>query len=1334
MATLPHNIANKSDKTYNRALPRNNRCHKTIMVLMLGLMWLAAFSATAQRTYPVYVVPTLTPPYSPRLSDYCSPGSPRLMVAVTANDLNISDLPVKLHIKLESVGVEVETPPTLRTPPIYLQGGATQLLWGDDLADYFNPDNLVFKGYSKEAYTKSGQLPEGLYKFTVEVLHYHTNRAISNSGSAMAWVAVGKPPVLLSPADGAQTGQYPGMPLTFSWQASHVGIPSAAGQVSYQFEMWEMRVPGIAPATVAASMPVFYAEATQNTLLNIYPAQLSLEPGMAYAWRVTARDMAGNVAFEQDGRSQVRTFTYKALCDTAIGLTGTVKGRNAEFCWEPATGHTSFLVELRRPDTGWSTQGEAYDARAAFYDLEPGARYELRVKGVCNADPGNTGDFTPWAAVTVPVPQPTVDTLGCPTCGCEDAGPLPGITNFELRDDLAPGDTITSQSGTTRFIIKTAELDGTGAYRGVFLYWAEIWGAKVLCNYWDLQVNTDNVAVNIGFESVYDPQFLADADALANYIDRLADATALLSTNTAIRDTVEVALPFDYLYVDANGNVVAVKAGPDGLPADTVVVGTASQLGKTLVAGPDGQEYVVANNGQVMGVKEYKATGGNARLVDCYNDEKEANQLSSAPPVDFTASAGQKYGFDAYTDTKTTIQSQYPALANGYRPSYKSVASFATDRVAVSNATGITFKDEMGMPAVAAGGDLTVRGAAGGSTVGLYAYKAVNDTTEEIVGKLNIMSFDEQPRQVYIVPVNGATLPGAAALQHTLNTIYAQAVTRWAVDQGEPLTVTFPGGVMSHGGSSGIAAYNDDQRLVINTYAGLLGGRLDNDALYLFFIDNVAGRAGVAGFMPLQRQCGFIYGSPDLNIVAHELGHGAFNLYHTFSPENYIAKEQTTDNLMDYKGGMELWKYQWEQVQDPQRVWLSWTQEESEGEALLNNFKWINGDNGIFVDGELESKVEDLSKLLNSINARSGDYILRYETSDKSSLTNNNWTWNNISDGKESIIEKIKSNNTFTFSSSKSRSIYGWYETSEPTGRFTSLLVYVFKDNVQLENYKVSSLDSLAKNNRIRVGYYDGVGLDLNSHKYGIVAFFDEKEELQMLIQIDDTNEKIEESMEKWIEYLFSINMNNKKTLEDKTIILPLIPANAFETQAPGECYKACVAIMKNYDANYEEQSNMWALATTGANDGFYIHKECYEKAIKALDDLLEKGIPVIVGINYLDVGGNFDSVTNHWVIINGRGSDPKGVYYTYYEVAQTKELGISTDRNRFHFTSGGYLEGINPTVNSKKYKPIVTVIRCEPNDCACDRNNFKNETHKEECGGYYNHTSNPNGSLIKFR
>ncbi|MCG8411061.1 MAG: hypothetical protein MI739_07235, partial [Bacteroidales bacterium] len=103
-------------------------------------------AAFAQSSYPLYVVPSLTPPYSLNLSDYCKFGSQSLMININANDLNISNLPIKLHIKIESFGVTIETPPTIITTPIFMNGGETNVVFGEDLKDYFNIDNLIFKG------------------------------------------------------------------------------------------------------------------------------------------------------------------------------------------------------------------------------------------------------------------------------------------------------------------------------------------------------------------------------------------------------------------------------------------------------------------------------------------------------------------------------------------------------------------------------------------------------------------------------------------------------------------------------------------------------------------------------------------------------------------------------------------------------------------------------------------------------------------------------------------------------------------------------------------------------------------------------------------------------------------------------------------------------------------------------------------------------------------------------------------------------------------------------------------------------------------------------------
>ncbi|MBS1508888.1 MAG: hypothetical protein JSS79_19785, partial [Bacteroidetes bacterium] len=53
--------------------------------------------------------------------------------------------------------------------------------------------------------------------------------------------------------------------------------------------------------------------------------------------------------------------------------------------------------------------------------------------------------------------------------------------------------------------------------------------------------------------------------------------------------------------------------------------------------------------------------------------------------------------------------------------------------------------------------------------------------------------------------------------------------------------------------------------------------------------------------------------------MAHELGHGAFTLKHTFADNNALP-QGTTDNLMDYNNGTHLWKLQWDRIHDPATV------------------------------------------------------------------------------------------------------------------------------------------------------------------------------------------------------------------------------------------------------------------------------------------------------------------------------------------------------------------------------------------------------------------------------
>ncbi|WP_218916667.1 hypothetical protein [Alkaliflexus imshenetskii] len=197
------------------------------------------------------------------------------------------------------------------------------------------------------------------------------------------------------------------------------------------------------------------------------------------------------------------------------------------------------------------------------------------------------------------------------------------------------------------------------------------------------------------------------------------------------------------------------------------------------------------------------------------------------------------------------------------------------------------------------------------------------------------MSFDEEPRRVHIISVNNARLPSVNELEARLNSIYRQAVCTWTVIVQDPVTLTFPGGRMTHGGSGTASTYNSDQHAIATAFESS-GRQMEPGSLYLFFVEDVTFKdRSLAGYMPLQRQVGFIYGNPTLEVVAHELAHGAFMMRHTFSPKAYIIGEGQTQNLMDYAGGTELWKHQWDLIHNPESILFAWSQSEEEGAAYM---------------------------------------------------------------------------------------------------------------------------------------------------------------------------------------------------------------------------------------------------------------------------------------------------------------------------------------------------------------------------------------------------------------
>ncbi|ELR73212.1 hypothetical protein C900_05261 [Fulvivirga imtechensis AK7] len=167
----------------------------------------------------------------------------------------------------------------------------------------------------------------------------------------------------------------------------------------------------------------------------------------------------------------------------------------------------------------------------------------------------------------------------------------------------------------------------------------------------------------------------------------------------------------------------------------------------------------------------------------------------------FDKNPNQTYGFD---------KKEYDAHLNNYNTAviheeqyiipWKSVQSGGIDYVDVQNAQAdrqAAFPDAIGFKTATrtlsaqAGMDdnkkkLSVIGTTHENVEEVLVYVIRKDEegkdTEEVVGKLNVISYDQVYNKVYIVPVNGNGYPyNQTSLANELNRIYAQAAVRWDV-------------------------------------------------------------------------------------------------------------------------------------------------------------------------------------------------------------------------------------------------------------------------------------------------------------------------------------------------------------------------------------------------------------------------------------------------------------------------------------------------------------------------------------------------------------------------
>jgi hypothetical protein len=933
VATLQaHHHQMPKDRCTPDGFPKMNPMRRQLLISLL-LLFLVARSAMAQ-TFPVQASTNIVPPYSTLLADYVAPGSQRLALNIFLADLNRPQLQTRLRLRIEGEGISITTRPSFMPPPLILQGGIPERLSGTDLAEYFLPQNLDFTGITRRQFESTGKLPEGLYRFCFEILEYNRGVKVSNAACTMAWLILNDPPLINWPDQGEKLTPQDPQYITFQWTPRHTGSPNSAFTTEYDFALVELWPANRNPNDAILTTPPIFETTTQSTTLIYGPEATPLVPGRSYAFRVRARAIIGTESydlFKNQGYSEAIGFVYGDACTLPTNINArATSGERFNISWEPATVHTNFNVRYR---PAIRTADQWYEETTFLQNLDIGGlmaqtTYEYQVAAGCGPF---LSEYSDIASVTTESRPPVNYTCGLPPeeYSFENREPLPQLN---VDDVVLVGD----------FEVRMMEVSGSnGNFSGK---------GRALVPYLDnmlVVVEFDQVSVNTDYRMTGGQMdvkgFGADIlpDGVNDFLDELDESLdAIENTLDDIATGLDVADSIANQVQDLANDIL--DDGPltiedeERLDAATVAMylegaQQAAEAAAGALAAALTPESIETAAREVARAMELTKRGKRLRQIHDNADTLDAIA------VEFFAS--ENYGFDISRYRQHRLHYNIMVTADDETHRIPWVATAAGQQETVSaRLTGNTGTDAADVAFESDGTALQATMTGDTWSITLPAMEAgaqrsivaLSSTTGAILGRLDAIAYEPIGRKVNLVPV-GSTPAGlnAGDILTALNNTYRQAVASWEVAVLDPLTVDGYTGTLQDDEQALLSVYSTGMREIIRAFEA--SGAVNEDEFYLFLVDR--SQVGNTGYMPRKHRYGFIYmeDNPDVpRTVAHELGHGAFRLQHTFEEYPTIGGPRSTANLMDYGTGTKLRKYQWDLIHNPPLV-VGLLEDEGEG-------------------------------------------------------------------------------------------------------------------------------------------------------------------------------------------------------------------------------------------------------------------------------------------------------------------------------------------------------------------------------------------------------------------
>lgn len=529
---------------------------RSIQIAMVILLCMICRPLAAQQ-YPVRVQVQTLQPVSAQLSNLYNGSQARMIVTLLNTDLRKPTLNVRLRLNIKGTTVALRNRDYGSYPLVQLDAGVPVQLSLDDLAPYFNLDNMEVSGIPRSQLQQNGKLPDGFYTFCVDVVEVNSGQLISNEKQSCApptWISTSEPPLLNLPRKGESVAFREPLNIVFNWTPRHMGSPNAAFLTQYEFTMVELWDNNIMPEAAFGTMPPLYQTITNTTTLLYGPAEPPLLPGKRYGWRIRAIAKQGADVFDvftNNGYSEIFYFNLQEDCQPPQQVAATVANSEATITWAPQPKMFEYLVEYREQgnDNAEWFNVKSNDPQAVIRDAIPGHKYEYRVGGSCSLNSKTLGDVHAFD-------MPAKDAVDSGNCGL--------LSDIRLANDtvlktLQPDDQIVAGDFPVRFTTlknNGSSYSGTGYITIPFLGYN-----RVKVKFDNIQVNTSRQLMKGMLVTTFDSTKLpgTNVDSVVRTITNLA---------SVINDLIHLTIDADYLKVKEMAEQIkklAEEELPEGL-------------------------------------------------------------------------------------------------------------------------------------------------------------------------------------------------------------------------------------------------------------------------------------------------------------------------------------------------------------------------------------------------------------------------------------------------------------------------------------------------------------------------------------------------------------------------------------------------------------------------------------------------------------------------------------------------------------------------------------------------------------------------------------------------